>query len=144
MWTTMQSPLFPDEWPPTASTVWVRYTFAYGNNPGRLADGAYVTRPLTRTTVRRDGTNGEVMISGTALESAGIQGVRPLDAASGATLGKGARVQAKSLQLQSMPDEATAAEVRGYYRVWVSLNGVFTALVRSDHEAFLEWVDSAH
>ncbi|MFN8595511.1 MAG: hypothetical protein U0559_04920 [Anaerolineae bacterium] len=142
MWTTLQSPLFPDEWPPTSSTTWVRYTFAYGNNPTQLADGAYVTQPLTRTIVQRDGANGEASTLSTELESAGIQGVKPLDAASSAALGKGAQVQVKCLQLQSTPDDATAAELREYYRVWVNLNGAFVKFIRANHAAFFEWVDS--
>jgi hypothetical protein len=142
-WTTTQSPLFPTEWPPTPSTTWVRYTFAYGNNPTTLMDGAYVTQPLTRTVVRRDGADGETTTLNTALESAGIQGVKPLDAASSTALGKGPQVQAQCLQWQSLPDEAAAAEVREYYRVWMDLNGVFTGFIRSDHAAFLDWIEAA-
>lgn len=141
-WSTIQSPLFPSEWPPTSSTVWVRYTFAYGANPTTLMDGAYVTKPLTRTIVRRDGRDGEVITLSTALESVGIQGVKPLDAASSTVLGKGSQVQAQCLQLQSMPDETAAAELREYYRVWVKLNGAFTGFIRVNHAAFFDWIDS--
>jgi hypothetical protein len=49
MWTKTESPLFPVTWLPTSNTVWVRYTFAYGNNPAKLMDGAYVTNPLSKT-----------------------------------------------------------------------------------------------
>jgi len=94
MWSTTQSPLLPSEWPPTASTTWVRYTFAYGTNPTTLMDGAYVTQPLMRTIVQRDGTDGEATTLSISLEEADIQGVKPLDAASSAVLGKGAQVQA--------------------------------------------------
>ena len=83
----MQSPLFPNEWPPTASTTWVRYAFAYGSNPTTLMDGAYVTKPLTRTVIQRDGTDGEAITLSTALESASTQGVTPLDANSKASVG---------------------------------------------------------
>jgi hypothetical protein len=143
MWSTTQSPLFPTEWPPTTSTTWVRYSFAYGRNPTTLMDGAYVTRPLTRTVVQRDGTDGAATTLSTALEEAGTQGVKPLDAASSTTLGKGPQVQARCLQLQSMPDEASAVELREYYRVWLSLNGAFTKFIRPDHAAFLEWIEVA-
>lgn len=143
MWSTTQSPLFPLEWPPTSAMTWVRYTFAYGTNPMTLMDGAYVTRPLTRTVVQRDGTDGEAITLSTALEEAGIQGVRPLDAASSAALGKGPQVQARCLQLQTLPDEASAVELREYYRVWVSLNGAFAKFIRPDHAAFFEWIEVA-
>jgi len=142
MWTMMQSPLFPSEWPPTASTTWVRYTFEYGRNPTKLMDGAYVTQPLTRTIVQRDGSDGEATTLSTALEEAGIQGVKPLDAASSAVLGKGAQVQAQLLALQALPDEAVAAQVREYYRVWVGLNGTITKFIRPNHTAFFEWIEA--
>src|SRR5262245_29272738 len=31
VWRKVRSPLFPSNWAPTAETVWVRYTFAYGS-----------------------------------------------------------------------------------------------------------------
>ncbi len=142
MWTMMQSPLFPSEWPPTTLTTWVRYTFAYGRNPTKLMDGVYVTQPLSRTIVQRDGTDGEATTLRTAFEEAGIQGVKPLDAASSTALGKEPQVQAQLLQLQVTPDEAVAAEVRGYYRVWVGLNGVFAKFIRPSHAAFFEWIEA--
>ena len=142
MWTLTQSPLLPSEWPPTANTQWVRYTFAYGHNPTTLMDGAYVTQPLTRTSVQRDGTDGEATTLSTALEDAGIQGVRPLDAASSAALGKGAQVQTLCLQLQSTPDDTAAVELREYYRVWVNLNGAFTKFIRPNHAEFFKWIEA--
>jgi hypothetical protein len=142
MWTTTHSPLFPAEWPPTTSTTWVRYSFAYGTNPTTLMDGAYVTKPLTRTVVQRDGTEGAATTLNTALEEASIQGVKPLDAASSAALGKGPQVQTQLLQLQALPDEAVAAEARAYYRVWISLNGAFAGYIRSNHAAFFEWIEA--
>ena len=142
MWTTTQSPVFPSEWPPTANTQWVRYTFAYGTNPTTLMDGAYVTRPLTRTVVQRDGTDGEATTLSTVLEDAGIQGVRPLDAASSAALGKGAQVQTQLLSLQAAPDQAAAVELRTYYRVWVNLNGVIAKSIRPNHAAFFQWIEA--
>ena len=142
MWTTTQSPLFPSEWPPTTATTWMRYAFAYGRNPTTLMDGAYVTQPLTRTLVQRDGTEGESVTLSTALEEASIQGVKPLDATSSTTLGRGAQVQAQLLSLQAMPDETVTAEARGYYRVWLGLNGAFAKFIRPDHAAFFEWIEA--
>ena len=40
VWRKVRSPLFPSNWAPSADTVWVRYTFAYGSNPTELMDGA--------------------------------------------------------------------------------------------------------
>ena len=140
MWSITQSPLFPARWPPTASTTWVRYSFAYGTNPTTLMDGAYVTQPLTRTVVHRDVTDGETTTLSTALEAVGIQGVKPLDAASSTALDKGLQVQTLCLQLQALPDEATAAELREYYRVWMNLNGAFAAQIRAEHIDFFDWI----
>lgn len=141
-WHMQESPPFPSEWPPTASTRWVRYTFAYGTNPAALMDGAYVTQPLTRTEVQRDGRDGEATTLSTALESAGIQGVGPLDATSNATLIKGPQAQAQGLHLTAQPDEATAAQLRNYYRLWIKLNGAFAKQIRSEHSAFFNWLES--
>ena len=141
-WHTTQSPLFPDEWPPTASTVWTRYTFAYGSNPGALADGAYVTLPLTRTELRAAGASVLTTTLRTTLESAGIQGLQPLDATSSAALSTGPQIQEQCLQLHTMPDETAAVELRGYYRVWVKLNGAFAKLIQPDHAAFFDWLNS--
>jgi len=41
-----------------------------------------------------------------------------------------------------MPDEATAAELREYYRLWLNLNGAFIKLIRANHAAFFEWLDN--
>jgi hypothetical protein len=140
-WRTTQSPVFPNKWPPTASTGWVRYAFAYGTSPTTLADGVYVTRPLTRTEVQRDGSDGMVATLSTALESVGIQGVKPLDATSSALLGKGPQIQAQCLQLTALPNATAAAEVREFYRTWINLNGAFAAQIRSEHAAFIEWIE---
>jgi hypothetical protein len=142
LWRTTQSPVFPSEWPPTSATVWTRYTFAYGSSPsGGLADGMYVSRPLTRTEVQRDGGAGQATTLNTVLESTGIQGVLPLDADSSAILGKGSQVQAQCLQLTALPDEAAAAELREYYRTWIKLNGAFAAHIRAEHADFFAWIE---
>lgn len=143
MWRTTQSPVFPNEWPPTSSTTWTRYTFAYGNSPTTmLGDGMYVTRPLTRTAVRRDESEGNVIALSTVRESVGIQGVSPLDAASSAALNKGPQVQARLLQLTMLPDEAVAVELRDYYRTWINLNGTFVVQIRSEHRDFFDWLEN--
>ena len=139
-WRTTPSPVFPSEWPPTAETVWTRYTFAYGSSPSGLADGMYVTRPLTRTEIQHDGSAGQSTTLNTDLESVGIQGVSPLDAASRATLDKGSQIQAQCLQLTALPDEAAAAELREFYRMWIKLNGAFAKQIRAEHADFFDWI----
>jgi hypothetical protein len=141
-WHTQQSPLFPLEWPPTAATQWVRYTFAYGSQPTTLIDGVYLTRPLTRTEFQRDGSEGTVTTLNTALESVGMQGVAPLDATSNAALITGPQVQTHSLLLTTLPAATAAAELRAYYRMWIKLNGAFAQQIRSEHPAFFDWLES--
>jgi hypothetical protein len=140
MWRMTQSPVFPGEWPPTSATVWARYTFAYGSSPIGLADGMYVTRPLTRTVVQRDGSAGDATALNSTLESVGIQGVSPLDAAASATLKTGPQVQTQLLQLTALPDEVAAAELREFYRTWIKLNGAFAAQIRAEHAGFFDWL----
>ena len=142
MWRTTQSPVFPSEWPPTSATTWVRYTFAYGSSPSGLADGMYVTRPLTRTAVQRDGSEGAAIALSAALESVDIQGVSPLDATSSAALKTGPEVQTQVLQLTALPDEITAAGAREYYRMWIKFNGAFAAQIRSEHATFFNWIEN--
>jgi hypothetical protein len=142
MWRTTQSPVFPGEWPPTSATEWVRYTFAYGSNPAALADGVYVTRPLMRTEVRRDGTAGNAITLSTTRESVGIQGMSPLTPASSETLSKGPHVQDQCLQLATLPDEAMAVELREYYRTWINFNGAFAAQIRPEHGDFFDWLEN--
>jgi hypothetical protein len=141
-WHTQQSPVFPTEWPPTSATKWVRYAFAYGTNLTTLVDGVYVTRPLTRTEVQRDGSAGTATTLSTALGSVGIQGVAPLDATSNATLITGPQVQTQSLPLTALPTAAAAAELRAYYRMWIKLNGAFAQQIRSEHPAFFDWLEA--
>jgi hypothetical protein len=142
MWRTTQSPVFPSEWPPTTETVWTRYTFAYGSSPSGLSDGMYVTRPLTRTEVQRDGSAGQSTTLSTDLESVGIQGVSPLDAAASAVLKKGPQIQAQVLQLTTLPGETAAVELREFYRTWIKLNGRFAAQIRAEHAKFFAWIEN--
>ena len=102
-----------------------------------------MTQPLTRTIVRRDGRDGEATTLSTALESASIQGVTPLDANSKAALDTGAAVSARCLKLTALPDEQTAVELRTYYRTWIKFNGAFAAFIRPGHAAFLDWINAA-
>jgi len=122
--------------------VWTRYTFAYGSSPSGLADGMYVTRPLTRTEIQHDGNAGQSTTLNTDLESVGIQGVSPLDAASRATLDKGPQIQAQVLQLTTLPGETAAVELREFYRTWIKLNGAFAKQIRAAHAAFFDWIEN--
>jgi len=85
-WSKTESPLFPSNWPPTADTAWVSYTFAYGSNPAMLMDGAYVTSPLARTEWK--GNVSTTTKLSNEVKQASIQGVLPLDSQTLAILEK--------------------------------------------------------
>ena len=140
MWQEMESPLFPDTWPPTAETVWVRYTFAYGINPALLTDGSYVTGPLSKTEWKA-GSASTTSLSG-ELKEAGIQGVIQLDDETRIILENEKQVSEYCLTLTALPDIGTARakEMQAYYNAWFKYNGVFLDLIRDDHAEFINWV----
>ncbi|HZY42494.1 MAG TPA: hypothetical protein VFF59_10915 [Anaerolineae bacterium] len=142
-WQATQSPLFPNEWPPTTSTVWVRYTFAYGSNPSALVDGVYVTRPLTRTEVSREGRTVAAIDLNNPLESVRTQGMVPLTLQQQAMLDRRAQVESYGLTLTVLPaaGASEAAELRAYYQLWLKFNGAFAKLIQPDHAAFFEWLN---
>ena len=140
LWNETASPLFPAEWPPTADTVWVRYTFAYGTNPTKLMDGAYVTLPLTKIEWREGQSTTTVLRSDKT--EAGVQGVRPLDAQTRTILESGQTVSDYCQSLTALPDPALpeTAALLAYYRAWFANNGAFLGFIRGDHAGFIDWV----
>ncbi len=140
MWRETQSPLFPTNWPPTADTVWVRYTFAYGSNPAQLMDGNYVSNPLSKTEWKA-GVESTTVLS-KEMTQAAIQGMVPLDEESRKILQNESRVSEFSLKMTEMPNSQApeTKEFLAYYRAWFKYNGAFLGLVSADHGAFIEWV----
>ena len=141
-WHDIESPLFPNEWPPSSATVWVRYTFAYGSDPSMLADGMYVSRPLTRTEVNRHGQVVTETHLNNPLESIDTQGVVPLSSQQQVTLAKRAQVERYLLQLVALPAaNRQTADLREFYRLWFQFNGAFVKQIRPDHAVFLDWIN---
>ena len=140
LWRETQSPLLPASWPPTADTVWVRYTFAYGSNPAQLMDGNYVSNLLSKTEWRA-GVESTTVLS-KEISQASIQGMVPLDEETQKILGNESQVSEYILKLTEMPDlqASEAQEFLAYYRVWFKYNGAFLKLIRAEHGAFIEWV----
>jgi hypothetical protein len=142
VWSKTESPPLPTTWPPTSDTVWVRYTFAYGNNPSELMDGNYVTSPLSKTEWR-GGTSTTTVLSND-MTRATVQGVVPLDEQTRLILDTEEQVSAYCLGLTDLPDP-NAPETRAmlaYYGMWFQYNGAFLGLIRKDHAGFVEWVAS--
>jgi hypothetical protein len=141
-WMKTESPLFPSIWPPTADTVWVRYTFAYGSNPANLADGTYVSAPLSKTEMKAGGSPTTTVLNN-EMTKAGTQGVMPLDNQALEILKTEKRVSASCLGLTELPDPNNPAtqEILAYYQAWFKYNGAFLDLVRANHAGFIDWVN---
>ncbi len=141
LWQTTESPLFPNTWPPTSATIWTRYTFAYGHNPAKLIDGAYVTLPLAKTDWTTNGVSTTITLSNNMTQAA-IQGVVPLDAQAQADLSKGQQISNECLKLIGLPDTNVpeTKDLLTYYRAWFKYNGAFLGLIRQEHAAFINWV----
>lgn len=139
-WSKTESPIFPSNWPPTADTVWVSYTFAYGSNPAALMDGAYVTSPLARTEWKgKVSTTTELS---NEVKQASIQGVLPLDSQTLTILEKGNQAFEYCLNMTELPkrDKQETKEMLAYYQAWFKYNGAFLTLMREDHVDFIDWV----
>ena len=143
-WRETESPLFPTSWPPTPGTTWVRYTFAYGNNPANLSDGTYVSNPLSRTELKTDGSSKTTVLS-KDMTQAGVQGVLPLGEQETKILQNGKQISAACLKLTELPDPklASTQDMLAYYRAWFKYNGAFLDLIRKNHTAFIDWVTAA-
>ena len=142
-WRKTESPLFPDTWPPTAETIWVSYTFAYGTDPA-LMDALRVSPPLVKTEWR----NGvpETAETGNKMEEAAVQGIVPLDEGELAILTAGTQqISAFCLSLTGQPDSAAVEtqEMLAFYSVWFRYNSAFLDLIRDEHNPFIEWVETA-
>lgn len=140
VWHNVHSPLFPSTWTPTAGTVWVRYTFAYGSNPIELMDGDYVTKPLSKTECR-----GEVVETtelSNEMTRAAIQGVMPLEEATRLLLQNEKPVTGDCFTMTQLPDRnlPETKDLLAYYRAWFKYNGAFLGLIREDHADFIDWV----
>jgi len=139
VWTKTVSPLFPADWPPTPDTAWARYTFAYGNNPAALMDGAYVTYPLSKTEWK-GGVSTTTELSSDMTQAA-AQGVIPLDSQTGAILENEKQVSEYCLKMTELPDPNTpeTKEMLAYYQTWFKYNGAFLGLIRESHAGFIDW-----
>ena len=139
-WSKTESPIFPSNWPPTADTVWVSYTFAYGSNPAALMDGVYVTSPLART--EWTGNVSTITELSNEVKQASIQGVLPLDSQTLTILEKGNQAFEYCLNMTELPN-LVKQETKGmlaYYQAWFKYNGAFLTLMREDHVDFIDWV----
>jgi hypothetical protein len=143
LWRAAYSPLFPTEWPPTPSTVWVRYAYAYGQDVN-LADGARVARPWARAELRGGSSTAAIVPLSPKLEPFEIQGVSPLDAETSALFDKGEQVSTYCLGLQALPNLNTseAATMRTFYQAWLNYHGAIASVIKPSHAVFFEWIES--
>jgi hypothetical protein len=146
-WMRAETPFLPNEWPPTASTVWTSYIFAYGHDvAGNLADGQHVAQPWAKIVVDRATGKARLSILGDKIVDSGkIQGVQPLSAETTALLNRGSEVREWSFGLTASPpwpgEGRKTAQMQQYFKSWEGYNGVIRALVEADHAAFFNtWV----
>lgn len=140
VWRKTESPLFPTNWPPTSDTVWVRYTFAYGNNPAKLIDGTYVTYPLSKTEWK-GGISTTTELSNKMTQAA-VQGVLPLDNQTSIMLENEKQISAYCLKMTELPSPnmPETKEILAYYHAWFKYNDAFLGLIRENHADFIDWV----
>ena len=140
-WRAAYTPLFPAAWPPTASTVWVRYGFAYGHDL-RLRDGMRVAQPWARIEVLAGQARARLTPLRESLEACAVQGVRPLAGDELAVLQSGAEVERYAGGLARLPElEAPATgRMRVYYLTWLALNGAVAQALAPDHAEFFGWL----
>jgi len=139
-WSPAVSPPFPLAWPPDGSGAADYYAFATAFDP-RLADGRRLGGPWARVHVEG---RGEPRLVGLAsrIEDRGIQGVRPLSKQEVTVFRDAAAMEDKLLSILVSPQRIpiVADDVREYYCLWVSVNGVAQD-IRPRHEAFFAWLD---
>lgn len=136
-WSKVESPIFPDTWPPTENTIWVSYIFAYGIDPS-LMDGVRVSPPL----VKKDWTSGTTTETGNKMEVAAIQGLIPLDDTSIAILESRNDVSKFCLTLSALPNPLLeeSKDMLAYYSTWFKYNDAILGWIQMDHTPFIEWV----
>jgi len=140
LWTAVNSPYFPAEWPPTKTTVWTMYAYAQGMEPG-LADAVRISAAWARVERKPGDEYVKAIDTLTRLDVVGTQGNAPLSAGAAATLAQRDAVTEYALKLIAAPVESdpAAASMRAYYREWLRANGVFAAQIAKSHEAFFAW-----
>jgi len=142
-WSSSSTPPFPAQWPPTPTTTWVRYAYAYGLDP-QLADGEQIARPWARLELAAGSGRARVVLLSRKLEGIGTQGVAPLDAASLKVLETEDAVTARCLRLDGPPPAGRpeTTELAAFFRTWLGFNGVIAEAIGPDHAAFLAWVEA--
>ncbi len=139
-WTQAYSVLFPNEWPPTANTIWIRYAYAQGMDMD-LHDAVRVAAPWARLELRGNSSTVTIVPLNTKLEPVDTQGVQPIDEKTQVILAKESDVSAYCLQLTALPTGPETAEMRTFYQTWLKYNGALVDLIRSNHEKFLAWLN---
>jgi hypothetical protein len=145
-WSPALTPVLPLAWPPKKDTHWVRYGYARGQEfpPGRIADGEHVAKPWLRIELLPASRQARLHKLSELLESAGIQGVRPLMPPESSLLSKAELLQSFAMGLTALPAETDprVSELKKYYQLWLQTNGVIADQIRNSHRAFLDWVQS--
>lgn len=142
LWSPVNTPWLPDEWPAGEGSTWVRYAYAQGIDP-QLADAVRVALPWVRVEARQGEDLLTIIPMRSSLEDAGIQGIFPLPGGKQVILDMQQVDTPPFLWPAGMPasDSADEAKLRMAYQGWIRYNRVIANAVKDHHEAFLRWVE---
>lgn len=136
IWSAARTPFFPNEWPPTPSTVWTSLVYAYGNDPASgLADGQHVAAPWARVEMSAAAQTARIItLRDSLIDSGTIQGMRPLSQ-------QEIEAITPAVETAGPPDlsAADAENLRRYYGFWLRNHGAVSKSLAIP-EGFLQWV----
>ncbi len=137
------APPVPAAWPPQGPTALVFHVYTAVFDPS-LADGERIQSSWGLATLEPGAREASLRTLRQPTRELGLQGVRPLKAAEQAALSVASRDRAEAaLALLASEGRAAgpeAADVRGYYCAWLSVNGVIAGELRDASPGFLAWL----
>ncbi|MCA9593514.1 MAG: hypothetical protein KC776_09400 [Myxococcales bacterium] len=141
-WSLRPTPPFPEHWPVTGTpTAVAYYAGAYVLGLPNLRDGEYSAGLAYRIEIRTDGSAATTILADPTRE-VGVQGVRPLTGDEVLIVKKRAEVEQALLAAARtgvMPNPDAANELRAYYKLWFSTNGIGSD-IRKYHTEFAKWL----
>ena len=141
-WRVWFTPPLPKPWPtPDAVVVFAYATtipmeFRNGRPVIAAADATLVSHPFAAVQLRAN-RDPEVFVLATSLQSAGMQGVRPVSAIEKGLVDRSSEVFAEILALS--PPLSDVA--RAYYRHWLGVSGAIARCLPATQRPFLGDVD---
>lgn len=140
-WNPAYSPYMAGEWPPTPTTTWTRYAYAYGQDPG-LSDGLRVAYPWAKVERVAGASTATIIVLGDSIDPYSTQGVRPADPATIAALNSQPSVESYVFGLTGLPDPMAPETIlmANFYRSWRANHGAIAKELVPLHADFWVWV----